>query len=96
MAQSPWGYLIVSDAHVHFFSHQFYSGLARQKKAANAEELALLLDWRIPPAEPQFLAQSWIAELDKHGVQRACLIASARRQFACRLPLSGHAYLLAH
>lgn len=77
MAQSPWGDLTVSDAHVHFFSHRFYSGLARQKKAANAEELALLLDWQIPPVEPQFLAQSWVAELDKHGVQRACLIASA-------------------
>lgn len=77
MAQSPWGDLAVSDAHVHFFSHQFYSGLARQKKAASAEELALLLEWQIPPADPQFLAQSWTAELDKHGVRRACLIASA-------------------
>jgi uncharacterized protein len=77
MAQSPWGDLTVSDAHVHFFSHQFYSGLARQKKAANAEELALLLEWQIPPAEPQFLAQSWVSELDRHGVARACLIASA-------------------
>jgi hypothetical protein len=77
MAQSPWGDLTISDAHVHFFSHQFYAGLARQKKAATTEELALLLDWQIPPAEPQFLAQSWIAELDKHGVRRACLIASS-------------------
>lgn len=76
MAQSPWGDIAVSDAHVHFFSHQFYSGLARQKKAANAEELALLLDWQIPPADPQFLAQTWVSELDKHGVRRACLIAS--------------------
>ena len=77
MAQTPWGDLPVSDAHVHFFSHNFYSGLARQKKAANAEALALLLDWQIPPADPQFLARSWIGELDKHTVRRACLIASA-------------------
>jgi predicted TIM-barrel fold metal-dependent hydrolase len=76
MAQSPWGDLPVNDAHVHFFSHEFYSGLARQKKAASTEELALLLDWQIPPADPQFLAQSWITELDKYGVSRACLIAS--------------------
>ena len=69
MAQSPWGDLTVSDAHVHFFSHQFYSGLARQKKAANAEELALVLEWQIPPADPQFLDHSWITELDKYGVQ---------------------------
>jgi len=77
MAQTPWGDLPVSDAHVHFFSHNFYTGLARQKRAANAEALALLLDWQIPPAEPQFLAQQWVAELDRHGVQRACLISSA-------------------
>ena len=77
MAQTPWGDLPVSDAHVHFFSHNFYTGLAKQKRAANAEALALLLDWQIPPAEPQFLAQQWVAELDRNGVQRACLISSA-------------------
>ncbi len=76
MAQTPWGDLPVTDAHVHFFSHGFYAGLARQKRAANAEALALLLDWQIPPVEPQFLAQQWVAELDRNSVQHACLIAS--------------------
>lgn len=77
MAQTPWGNLPVNDAHVHFFSHGFYSGLARQKKVENAEALAMLLDWQVPPADPQFLTSSWVQELDHHGVLRAALIASA-------------------
>jgi predicted TIM-barrel fold metal-dependent hydrolase len=76
MAQTPWGNLPVNDAHVHFFSHGFYSALARQKKAENAEALALLTDWQIPPADPQFLTGSWVQELDHNGVLRAALIAS--------------------
>jgi uncharacterized protein len=77
MPATPWGDLPVSDAHVHFFSHTFYSGLARQKRVANAEALALLLDWQIPPADPNFLAQTWLDELNRNGVRRAALIASA-------------------
>ena len=77
MARTPWGDLPVNDAHIHFFSHNFYSGLARQKRAENAEALALLLNWQIPPAEPHFLASTWIEELNRNGVGRACLIASA-------------------
>jgi uncharacterized protein len=75
MAQTPWGDLPVNDAHVHFFSHKFYSTLARQKKV-EAEALAPLLNWEIPPRDPAMLAQSWAAELDRHGVNRASLIAS--------------------
>jgi predicted TIM-barrel fold metal-dependent hydrolase len=76
MAQTPWGDLPVNDAHVHFFSHKFYSALARQKKLENAEAVGPLLNWEIPPHEPAMLAQSWAAELDRHGVHRASLIAS--------------------
>lgn len=76
MAQTPWGNLPVNDAHVHFFSHGFFSALARQKKVENAEALATLLDWQIPPADPQFLTSGWVQELDHHGVLRAALIAS--------------------
>ncbi len=50
MAQTPWGELAIQDAHVHFFSHKFYSALAQQKKAANAEALAPLLNFEIPTA----------------------------------------------
>ena len=76
MAQTPWGNLPVVDAHIHFFSHHFYSGLARQKKLDNAEALGAILDWQIPAPDPLVLAAQWIEELDRHGVERACLIAS--------------------
>lgn len=76
MAQTPWGDLPVNDAHVHFFSHRFYSALARQKKVENAEALAPLLSWEIAPPDPAALAKSWVTEFDRHGVNRACLIAS--------------------
>jgi len=77
MAQTPWGDLPVNDAHVHFFSHNFYAGLARQKKVENAQALGPLLNWEIPEADPIKLAESWAGELDRNGVRRVCLIASA-------------------
>ncbi|MFL6353310.1 MAG: amidohydrolase family protein [Bryobacteraceae bacterium] len=76
MAQTPWGDLPVNDAHVHFFSHKFYSTLARQKKIETAEAVGPLLNWEISPPDPATLARSWAVELDVHGVNRACLIAS--------------------
>jgi predicted TIM-barrel fold metal-dependent hydrolase len=76
MAQTPWGDLPVNDAHVHFFSHKFYSTLARQKKLEGAEALGPVLNWEIPLHDPAILAQTWVAELDRHGVNRASLIAS--------------------
>lgn len=77
---TPWGALHVSDAHVHFFSQSFFSALAAQKKDlpedAKLEALGRVLGWRMPPAEPERLAEEWVAELDRHGVARAALIAS--------------------
>jgi predicted TIM-barrel fold metal-dependent hydrolase len=77
MANSPWGDLVVNDAHVHFFSHSFYSGLAAQKNLARVEELATLLNWVVPSPDPVALARSWVSEMDRHRVGRACLIASS-------------------
>jgi uncharacterized protein len=77
MPQTPWGELTIGDAHVHFFSHDFYAGLARQKKLSGAEALAPLLQWEIPLPDPVALANRWAAELDRQGVARAALIASA-------------------
>lgn len=76
MPQTPWGELSIGDAHVHFFSHDFYAALARQKKVIGAEALAPLLQWEIPSPDAAGLASRWIAELDRHGVRRAALIAS--------------------
>jgi predicted TIM-barrel fold metal-dependent hydrolase len=77
MTQTPWGDLTIYDAHVHFFSHAFYAGLARQKKLERAEDLSGALDWHIPADDPVALAASWVSELDRNGVERVCLIASA-------------------
>jgi predicted TIM-barrel fold metal-dependent hydrolase len=73
---TPWGELPVSDAHVHFFSHRFFSMLAAQKGCDPAEMPRLLPDWELPEPDPLRLAERWIAELDRHGVQRAAIIAS--------------------
>src|SRR4051794_4904358 len=76
MAQTPWGDLTVNDAHVHFFSHSFYHSLSRQKKLEAPEALAPILGWDIPASDPVTLAGQWVTELDRFGVDRACLIAS--------------------
>ena len=76
MAQTPWGEIPVQDSHVHFFSYNFYSVLARQKKFAITEDLQPLLGWDFPPSDPALFAQTWLAELDKNGVERAALIAA--------------------
>lgn len=70
------GDLDVADAHVHFFSHRFFSTLAAQKGGLAAADLAPLLGWEVPPPDPEALAARWVAELDRHGVRRAVLIAS--------------------
>jgi hypothetical protein len=71
---SPWGSIPISDAHVHFFSRPFFASLAEQKKVGIAS-LATLLDWHIPD-DTASLATEWTAELDRHGVDRAAIIAS--------------------
>lgn len=80
--QSPWGDIEVCDAHVHFFSHGFFSALAAQltlrspEVPATVESIAALLGWQAPPREPEALASTWARELDRQGVARAALIAS--------------------
>ena len=77
MAQTPWGEMPVQDSHVHFFSRNFFSALARQKKLASAEALQTLLGWDIPvPDNSGQLAQNWVDEMNKHGVERSAIIAS--------------------
>ncbi len=67
----------VQDSHVHFFSRNFFNTLARQKKLSGADDLEALLGWDIPaPVGPSLLAQSWVEELNKHGVEKIAIIAS--------------------
>src|ERR1700732_4320647 len=70
--QSPWGPLVVADAHVHFFSHRFFELLAAQKPGLTFESL----HWTMPPERPEDLANIWAHEMDRNGVARAALIAS--------------------
>jgi predicted TIM-barrel fold metal-dependent hydrolase len=64
---------MLNDAHCHFFSSRFLELLAPGSGAA--DEIASRLHWD-PPGTPTELGDRWIAELDRHSVTRAALIAS--------------------
>jgi len=73
--QTPWGECAVRDAHAHFFSRKFFESLSAQT-GKPAEEVASALGWELPSEDPAQLASKWASELDEHGVESACLIAS--------------------
>src|SRR6478672_10408180 len=76
MVASPWGPLPVSDSHVHFFSHRFFTLLAAQRAGLTLDAMEATLGWHLPPSDPAAFARLWIDELDRHGVDKAALIAS--------------------
>jgi uncharacterized protein len=63
----------ICDAHCHFFSAKFFALLTQNQSTAT--EVTTKLGWDDPGA-PEQLADRWVAELDRHGVARAALIAS--------------------
>lgn len=71
----------IVDAHTHFFSAGFFRtlGAARPAAAAPAGDAATalpaMLGWTAPGSD-EALADAWVAELDRHAVSRAMLIAS--------------------
>jgi predicted TIM-barrel fold metal-dependent hydrolase len=69
--QTPWGDAAVNDGHLHFFSRRFFQSLG-----ADPPAIAETLGWTLPGDDPAELARTWAAELDRHGVARAALIAS--------------------
>jgi uncharacterized protein len=73
--EAPWTECEVGDAHVHFVTRTFLNALGGQcgKSAAEVAETA---GWELPPQQAADLAALWAAELDRHGVARAALIAS--------------------
>ena len=59
---------MINDAHCHFFSTPFFAPLGGDAALAK-------LGWEAP-GTAEALADRWVAELDRHGVSRAALIAS--------------------
>ena len=74
--ESPWGPIRVVDAHVHFFSRNFFDLLCAQKPGLTLADVAQKTEWAMPPADPKMLAAEWAREMDRHGVHGAALIAS--------------------
>src|SRR5262245_4944491 len=71
------------DAHLHFFSREFFNALARQageRTGERPEELlsrtAIRAGFELPPEDPIEHLQRWLAELDRHGVDKAVVFAS--------------------
>jgi hypothetical protein len=69
---------MVCDAHVHFFSPRFFDALGAQMGLpadGRATAVVSRAGWE-DPESVEALADRWVAELDRHGVARATLIAS--------------------
>jgi predicted TIM-barrel fold metal-dependent hydrolase len=63
---------------MHFFSPGFFDGLGRQlglPESGRAAAVVTRAGWQ-DPESPEALADRWAAELDRHDVSRAALIAS--------------------
>ena len=77
---TSYGELRVLDAHIHFFSHQFFQAFLRSRKRQFPDQdpchLLQRLGWAMPPPDPVELGRRWIEELDRHSVERAVLLGS--------------------
>jgi predicted TIM-barrel fold metal-dependent hydrolase len=69
--------LAFADSHCHFFSPGFFAALGREAGGPDGPPRAIdaALGWEAP-ATDDALADRWAAELDRHDVGRAMLIAS--------------------
>ena len=77
-----FGDVPVFDAHAHFFSYRFFQGLLEPIKARFGGQdpygsMGKELNLELPEADPAKLAARWVAEMDRHGVDRMVLMASA-------------------
>src|SRR5439155_25785404 len=66
----------VFDAHAHFLPRSFFAGIGRQLELGDngAREVAVRLEWEMPPEDPAQLARRWLAEMDRFGVDRLMAI----------------------
>src|SRR5437660_7841153 len=71
--------MTLNDVHCHFFSMRFFAALGCGLPGVNPKQAAdtalAKLGWD-PPGPAEQLADRWGAELDRHVVSRAALIAS--------------------
>jgi len=73
--------MIINDAHCHFFSRPFFERLlgdllrAGGRPPGAGKGVPEIIGWE-DPGSPEQLADRWVAELNRHGVARAVLIAS--------------------
>jgi uncharacterized protein len=79
--QTPFGELEISDAHTHFFSRKFIETLIGQSPQLSSEADPIgraeqMTGWTMPPGDPAELAAIWKAELDRHNVSDAMMMAS--------------------
>ena len=78
--QTSFGELRGIDAHVHFFSHQFFQSFLKSRRRQFPEQdpqsLLQRLEWEVPPPDPVDLGRRWVDELDRHGVEQAVLLGS--------------------
>ena len=77
--QTPWGQLEVADAHVHFFSHNFFQLLSQQGehlRSLTVSEIAARLGWDAPPETAAGPGDRWVGELDRNLISQAVLSAS--------------------
>jgi predicted TIM-barrel fold metal-dependent hydrolase len=72
MIPTPFGMLPVFDAHTHFFGRSFLAGLGKQLVlgADSSAEVAKRLAWELPSDDPADVGRRWVAEMDRHGVDR--------------------------
>jgi predicted TIM-barrel fold metal-dependent hydrolase len=69
---------MLNDSHVHFFSPHFFDTLGTQKglpPEGRALQVVNTLAWE-DAASAEALADRWVAELERHRVNRAAIIAS--------------------
>jgi uncharacterized protein len=78
---TPLGELEISDAHTHLFSRKFIETLIAQSPQLSGDADPIgraerMTGWTMPPGNPAELAAIWTAELDRHNVSAAMMMAS--------------------
>ncbi|MBI3666257.1 MAG: amidohydrolase [Acidobacteria bacterium] len=69
-----WGEIDICDSHAHLLSRPFFRSLAGETEV---EGLVARLGLEVPGEDATELAGRWVEELDRHGLKRSVMIASA-------------------